>query len=137
MLAQRRTVLRSNLKRDARWYRRSALAPSTRGSRRGALRSSPSACRPRPVAVVRQRSSAGPSADFSSFRSKARSLTAKRCRASAQHVDEIPPISYQECLGRAAPGCASGNAIPVTADDFGTRVVAEPLDERIGRRIFQ
>src|SRR5262245_44525187 len=49
----------------------------------------------------------------------------------------MPPIRYLERLGRAAPGSTGVNTIPVTADDFGTRMIAEPFDERIRPRIFQ
>src|SRR5438445_213197 len=40
-------------------------------------------------------------------------------------------------LARCVGGGSGVDAIPVTADDLGTRMVAEPTDERISRRIFQ
>ena len=48
----------------------------------------------------------------------------------------MPPVSYLEGFGRAAPGSAGEDAITVAADDLGTWLFAEPLDDRISRGIF-
>src|SRR5713101_4102463 len=55
----------------------------------------------------------------------------------SQVVHQVPPICHLECVGRTPPGSTGVDAIPVTADNFGTRMLAEPIDERISRRIFQ
>jgi transposase len=52
-------------------------------------------------------------------------------------VSQVPPVSHLECFGRAASGSTGIDAISVTADDLGPRMVAEPLHERISRGIFE
>jgi hypothetical protein len=54
-----------------------------------------------------------------------------------QVVDQMPPVSHLECLGRATPGSTGADAITISADDLGTRMFARPIDERISRGIFQ
>ncbi len=72
-------------------------------------------------------------------------LLSERCqdpdREALQRVAEVvrkmPAVRYLECTWRAT-SCSTGvYAITVTADDLGTRMFAEPLDERIRRGIFQ
>src|SRR5437879_2495228 len=47
-------------------------------------------------------------------------------------VDQVPPVSYLEGIRRATPASAGVDAISVTADDFATRMFAEPINQRVG-----
>jgi len=77
------------------------------------------------------------SSAFSSFSECCQDPNGEAFQRVSQIVHHVPPVGYLECVGRTPPGSAGVDTIPVTADDRGTRMVAEPIDERISRRIFQ